>query len=60
MDEDRFGVHLVKVGARQVLVGVDGGGVKSMVALPEQFGDALAEVEKDDPVAAPLPQRSAA
>jgi flagellar biogenesis protein FliO len=57
---NRCSVHLVKVGSRQVLVGVDGAGVKSMVALPEQFGDALEEIQKHESFAAPLPPRYAA
>jgi flagellar biogenesis protein FliO len=38
-------VHLVRVGKQQVLVGVDGGGLKSLVALPDAFDDALAEAQ---------------
>lgn len=47
---NRCSVHLVAVGARQVLVGVDASGVKSMVALPEQFGETLSELERLDPI----------
>jgi len=39
-------VHLVRVGKQQVLVGLDGGGLKSLLALPEAFDEALTEAEK--------------
>jgi flagellar biogenesis protein FliO len=40
---NRCSVHLVRVGRQQVVVGVDGSGLKSLVALPELFDEALAE-----------------
>ncbi len=39
-------VQLVRVGKQQVLVGLDGGGLKSLLALPEAFDEALTEAEK--------------
>ena len=39
-------VHLVRVGNQQVLVGLDGAGLKSLVALPDAFDDALAEAQQ--------------
>jgi flagellar biogenesis protein FliO len=39
-------VHLVRVGKQQVLVGLDGAGLKSLVALPDVFDDALAVAEQ--------------
>jgi len=36
-------VHLVRVGSQQVLVGVDGGGLKSVVALPAAFDETLVD-----------------
>jgi flagellar biogenesis protein FliO len=44
-------VHLVRVGNQQVLVGQDGGGLKSLVALPAGFDDALAEAQDAPPAA---------
>jgi flagellar biogenesis protein FliO len=46
-------VHLVRVGKQQVLVGLDGGGLKSLVALPAEFDDALAEVGEAPAAEAP-------
>jgi flagellar biogenesis protein FliO len=46
-------VHLVRVGNRQVLVGLDAGGLKSLVALPDAFDDALARVEETPAAEAP-------
>jgi flagellar biogenesis protein FliO len=43
-------VHLVRVGKQQVLVGLDGGGLKSLVALPEAFDDALVEAQEAPPI----------
>lgn len=40
---NRCQVHLVRVGRQQVLVGLDAAGLKSLVALPEAFDEALAE-----------------
>ncbi len=45
-------VHLVRIGKQQVLVGLDGGGLKSLVALPEAFDDALAEAQEVPPIEA--------
>ncbi len=51
---NRCQVHLVRVGKQQVLVGLDAGGLKSLVALPEPFDDALAEAQQEaPPIAAP-------
>lgn len=44
---NRCQVHLVRIGKQQVLVGLDGGGIKSLVALPEAFDDALAEAQTE-------------
>jgi flagellar biogenesis protein FliO len=56
-------VHLVRVGRQQVLVGLDGGGLKSLVALPDAFDDALAEAQEAPAVAAegapPIPREPA-
>jgi hypothetical protein len=43
-------LHLVRVGRQQVLVGLDGAGLKSVVALPEAFDEALAKAQ-DEPAA---------
>jgi flagellar biogenesis protein FliO len=43
-------VHLVRVGNQQVLVGQDGGGLKSLVALPAAFDEALVEAQETPPV----------
>lgn len=48
---NRCSVHLVQVGDQQVLVGVDGNGVKSLVPLPPSFERALAD--SGSPVAEP-------
>jgi len=48
-------VHLVRVGKQQVLVGLDGGGLKSLVALPEAFDEALAEAQDAPTLEPPLP-----
>jgi hypothetical protein len=44
---------LVRVGKQQVLVGLDGGGLKSLVALPDAFDDALDQAQ-DAPAPAAL------
>lgn len=41
---NRCSVHLLQAGDHQVLVGVDGGGVKSLVPLPMSFDQAIANV----------------
>ena len=50
---NRCVVHLVRVGSQQVLVGLDAGGLKSLVALPDAFEDALAQAQ--EPAAAESP-----
>ncbi len=55
---NRCVVHLVRVGRQQVLVGVDGAGVKSLVALPELFEDALTQAETTE-APPPAPARAA-
>src|SRR5262245_47422662 len=54
---NRCAVHLVRVGRQQVVVGVDGSGLKSLVALPDLFDEALAEAQTHAPetVEAPTP-----
>lgn len=39
---NRCCLHLVQVGTHQVLAGVDASGLKSLILLPEAFGEALA------------------
>jgi len=41
-------LHLVIVGGRQVLVGVDGGGIKSLVPMPVDFEQSLTDVQSDE------------
>jgi flagellar biogenesis protein FliO len=52
-------VHLVRVGKQQVLVGLDAGGLKSLVALAEPFDEALADAEKGEPAAQTPPIEAA-
>jgi flagellar biogenesis protein FliO len=40
---NRCSMHLVKMGKREVLIGVDGAGIKTVVPLAASFEDALAE-----------------
>lgn len=40
---NRCAVHLLRTGEHQVLVGVDAAGLKSLVALPPSFENAIAE-----------------
>jgi flagellar biogenesis protein FliO len=42
---NRCTLYLVSTGDRRVLVGADGAGLKTVVPLPEGFGDALAEAD---------------
>jgi flagellar biogenesis protein FliO len=49
---NRCSLHLVYLGKREVLVGVDGGGIKSIVPLAKPFDDVLGETE----TAAPTPE----
>ncbi len=42
---NRCSVHLVHMGNREVLIGVDGSGIKSIVPLPENFADVLTQTE---------------
>ena len=48
-------LHLVRVGRQQVLVGLDGGGLKSVVALPEAFDEALAVAQGEPAAEGPQP-----
>ena len=41
-------LHLVVVGGRQVLVGVDGGGIKNIVPMPAEFEQTLTELQDAD------------
>jgi flagellar biogenesis protein FliO len=40
---NRCSVHLVHFGKREVLIGVDGAGIKTIVPLPKEFVEVLAE-----------------
>ena len=40
---NRCSMHLVKMGKREILIGVDGAGIKTVVPLAASFEDALAE-----------------
>jgi flagellar biogenesis protein FliO len=42
---NRCCVHLLRAGRNQLVVGVDGSGLKSLVALPELFEKSLVEAE---------------
>lgn len=44
----RTSLHLVHLGTREILVGVDGGGIKSIVPLPKPFDESLADVVQPD------------
>jgi flagellar biogenesis protein FliO len=44
---NRCCMHLVKVGARQVLVGTDGSGLTTIAPLPETFDSTMQELEAD-------------
>jgi flagellar biogenesis protein FliO len=46
----RSSLHLVHLGQREILVGVDAGGIKSIVQLQKPFDDALAETVQNDTV----------
>ncbi len=46
---NRTSLHLVHLGKQAILVGADGGGIKSIVPLPKPFDDALAEIAGADP-----------
>lgn len=45
---NRCWVHLLRAGKQQVLVGLDGSGMKAMVALPERFEQVMTEAEADE------------
>ncbi len=45
---NRCSVYLLKAGKCQVLVGVDGGGMKALVALPEPFEATLTDMQATD------------
>jgi flagellar biogenesis protein FliO len=49
----RTSLHLVHLGKREILIGADAGGIKSIVPLARPFDDALAETEGNDAVASP-------
>jgi flagellar biogenesis protein FliO len=44
---NRCSVHLVHLGKREVLIGVDAAGIKTIVALTKAFDDVLAEEAGD-------------
>jgi flagellar biogenesis protein FliO len=48
---NRSSLHLVHLGQREILVGVDAGGIKSIVPLSKPFDDALAETVQNDAAA---------
>jgi flagellar biogenesis protein FliO len=45
---NRCVLHLVRLGTREVLVGIDAGGVKSIVPLTPPFEDVLAQTNTND------------
>jgi flagellar biogenesis protein FliO len=45
---NRCSLHLVQLGNRELLVGVDAGGMKSIVPLPKAFDEVLAETETNE------------
>jgi flagellar biogenesis protein FliO len=45
---NRCSLHLVQLGKRDVLIGVDGGGIKTIVPLAASFEDVLSEAEPTD------------
>jgi flagellar biogenesis protein FliO len=47
----RTSLHLVHLGKREVLIGTDAGGIKSIVPLARPFEDALAETEASEAAA---------
>jgi flagellar biogenesis protein FliO len=47
----RCSLHLVHLGKREIVIGVDGGGIKTIVPLPNAFEDVLAETEPAEVVA---------
>jgi flagellar biogenesis protein FliO len=58
----RCSLHLVHLGKREILVGMDGAGIKTVVPLSKPFDDVLAETEATDaaePATIPLPARAA-
>lgn len=52
---NRCCVHLLRAGQHRLVVGVDGAGLKSMIALPEMFEKSLVDVELHDREAAEAP-----
>lgn len=42
--ENRCRLHLVKVGEREILIGIDGSGVKTVTPLEEPLGDPFSEI----------------
>jgi flagellar biogenesis protein FliO len=51
---NRCSLHLVHLGNRELIVGVDGGGIKTVLPLAEPFGDVLADAEKAPPEESPF------
>ena len=49
---NRCAVHLVNLGNREVLVGVDGGGIKTIVPLPKVFEEVLSDTDAPLPLSA--------
>jgi flagellar biogenesis protein FliO len=47
---NRCYVHLLRAGRHQIVVGVDGSGMKSLLALPESFENSLTDAEKQQSV----------
>lgn len=50
--DNRCSVHLIEAGNQQVLVGLDGSGLKTLVPLPEPFQSTLGEAERSEPIGA--------
>jgi flagellar biogenesis protein FliO len=51
---NRCSLHLVHLGKREVLIGVDGGGIKTIVPLTAPFEDVLADSEATAPETIPF------
>jgi flagellar biogenesis protein FliO len=52
---NRCCLHLVQLPARQILVGADASGIKTVVPLPDSFESVLAETAPEQPTAAETP-----
>jgi flagellar biogenesis protein FliO len=57
---NRCSLHLVHTGQCDILIGVDGAGIKNMLTLPKPFEEIMAEAEAPAADAAPSPQADAA